>query len=223
VYVSIDGGALWTCMKNNMPTQPIHDLVLHPRENDLVVGTYGRGFFITDISPLQELTPEVLTEDAHLFEIKPKVQWVIPREKMVSSQNYAGENEPYGVIVNYYLKKDIESDVTIDVFQGERKIRTLKGPGTAGLNQVEWRMNILRELTAEEKEQFQEELEWYLIEPYTKFQQVAYHDVSFDPNDPDHLGVQVSPGEYAVKLDVNGKAMSRNAVILKDHWFIKYY
>ncbi len=71
VYVTMDGGKVWTKMQNNMPVNPVHDLVIHPRENDLVVGTHGRGFFITDISPLQELTREVLASDAYLFGIEP--------------------------------------------------------------------------------------------------------------------------------------------------------
>ena len=59
VHVSLDGGRSWNELKNNLPTIPVHDLVIHPRENDLVVGTFGRGFYIADISPLQELTREV--------------------------------------------------------------------------------------------------------------------------------------------------------------------
>lgn len=79
VYGSIDCGVNWTKMKNNMPTQPIHDLVIHPRENDLVVGTYGRGFLITDISPLQEINSQTLGSEIHLFQLESKVQWVIPQ------------------------------------------------------------------------------------------------------------------------------------------------
>ena len=59
VYVSIDGGESWARMQNNMPTVGVHDLVIHPRENDLVVGTHGRSIFVTDISPLEELTADV--------------------------------------------------------------------------------------------------------------------------------------------------------------------
>jgi len=234
VYVTIDGGRHWNRMQNDMPTQPIHDLVIHPRENDLVVGTYGRGIFITDISPLQELTPKTLDSDLHLFQLEPKVQWVIPREKMVSSQNYSGENEPYGVMINYYLKEDQRSDVAITIYQGTRAIREMKGPGSAGMNQVEWRMNTLRKFADEEKSDPREEsstkpadrtqeLEWFLMEPYTKFQQVEYHDVTFDPNDLDHIGTQVPPGEYTVRVSAAGKEVSGKAVILKDHWYTKYY
>ena len=223
VYATIDVGKNWIKMKNNMPTQPVHDLVIHSRENDLVVGTYGRGFFIADISPLQELTQEVLEQEVYFFTIEPKVQWIIPRENVVSSHNFAGENEPYGLMVNYYLSENISSDVLITVYQGKRLIRELHGPGKAGLNSVEWRMNTIRERTDEEKERWEGNNEWNLIEPYTKFQQIWYHDVSFDPNDPDHIGTQVQPGEYFVKLSVNGQELTRTAVILKDQWYTKYY
>jgi len=223
VYVTIDGGRNWTQMKNNMPTQPIHDLVIHPRENDLVVGTYGRGFFITDISPLQELTPKVLEQEVHFFEIEPKVQWVIPREIVVSSQNFAGENEAYGLMINYYLKNSTESEVMVSVYRGERLLREIRGSGSAGLNGVEWRMDTLRERTEEEKDQWKQSYEWFLVQPYTKFQQVAYHDVAFDPDNPDYIGTQLPPGEYTVKLTVNGRESTRKAEILKDHWFVKYH
>jgi len=223
VCVSIDAGRNWTSMKNDMPTQPVHDLVIHPRENDLVVGTYGRGFFITDISPLQELTKEVLEKDVHLFDIEPKVQWVIPREIMVSSQNFSGENEPYGLMINYYLKESVNTDVSIAVYQKDRLIREISGPGNAGLNRVEWQMNTWRERTEEEKEQWKGSYDWFMMEPYTKFQQVAYHNVEFYHDSPNHIGKQVSPGEYTVKLTVGDKELSRSAVIMEDEWYVKYY
>lgn len=140
VYVTIDGGKHWAKMKNNMPTIPVHDLVIHPRENDLVVGTHGRGFFITDISPLQELTSEVLAKDAYFFEIEPKVQWVMPSQKATSAQNFKGENESHAVVINYYLKSDMDTEVKIKVYDGTRVINELNGPHTAGLNRVEWGM-----------------------------------------------------------------------------------
>jgi len=223
VYVTIDAGRNWTSMKNNMPTQPVHDLVIHPRENDLVVGTYGRGFFITDISPLQELTKEVLEKDVHLFDIEPKVQWVIPREIMVSSQNFSGENEPYGLMINYYLKEHVNNDVSIAVYRKGRLIAEMSGPGTRGLNSVEWRMNTWRERTEEEKEQWKRQYEGFLDQPFTKYQQVFYHDVEFDYNSPNHIGSQVPPGEYTVRLTVGARELSRRAVILEDKWFVKYY
>ncbi len=76
LFVTIDGGKTWTEMKGNFPTQPVHDLLIHPREHDLIVGTHGRGFFITNISALEELSDKTLGADFYLFDVLPKVKWV---------------------------------------------------------------------------------------------------------------------------------------------------
>src|SRR4029079_18833101 len=75
VFVSIDGGGHWSQLKANLPTVPVQDLTVHPRENDLVLGTYGRAFWVGDITPLQELSDAVLAESAHLFDIEPRVRY----------------------------------------------------------------------------------------------------------------------------------------------------
>ena len=74
VFVSMNGGGRWVKMNNNMPNVPVHDLLVHPRDNDLVVGSHGRGLFITNINALQQLSDTVLTADAHLFAVRPTVQ-----------------------------------------------------------------------------------------------------------------------------------------------------
>src|SRR6185295_4038004 len=74
VYASIDSGMHWFALKGNMPTVPVTDLVIHPRESDLVVGTYGRGIWITNVALLRELDEKVLNEDAHFFSIQPKAR-----------------------------------------------------------------------------------------------------------------------------------------------------
>jgi hypothetical protein len=71
VYVSLDGGQRWAALKGNMPLVAVHDLIVHPREGDLVVGTYGRGIWVTDITPLREMR-KALQADAYLFAIEPK-------------------------------------------------------------------------------------------------------------------------------------------------------
>ncbi len=221
VYVTIDGGEFWTKMKNNMPTQPVHDLVIHPRENDLVVGTHGRGIFITDISPLQELTGSILEKDIHLFTIEPKIQWVISSQKVVSSSNFAGPNEPYGVVVNYYLKNRVNSDVTLRIYQGSRVINEISGTNHQGLNSVEWKMSTLRERTEDEKAQWQldrDENEFYADEEesFHSYDSVSYNRAS--GGDQNFITVPVQPGEYTVILTYDGQEFVQNAVIFPDHW-----
>ena len=138
VHVSLDGGRSWHELKNNLPTIPVHDLVIHPRENDLVVGTFGRGFYIADISPLQELTEEVMDNDVHFFEIENKVQWVMPRQTAVADQNFEGENEPHGAMLNYYLKNSLPEGVKLSIYDGAILINEFEGAGNPGINSVMW-------------------------------------------------------------------------------------
>ena len=72
LFVSIDAGERWVEHKSNLPTLAFNDLVIHPRDNDLVLATHGRGIWILDnVNALQEMTDEVLASDAHLFTIEP--------------------------------------------------------------------------------------------------------------------------------------------------------
>jgi photosystem II stability/assembly factor-like uncharacterized protein len=75
VWVSLNAGAAWMRLKADLPAVPVHDLTIHPRENDLVLGTYGRGIFIGDISPLQELTTATADKPLHLFAIEPRTPY----------------------------------------------------------------------------------------------------------------------------------------------------
>ena len=144
VYVTLDGGQHWASMRGDMPPVPVHDLVVHPRENDLVVGTHGRGFYITDISPLQEMTTDVLGRDVHLFDVEPVVQWKLTSQPATSAQNFDGENAYHGVTVNYYLKEGVGTDVKVGIYQGDLLLQEIVGPGSAGLNQVRWAMTKKR-------------------------------------------------------------------------------
>jgi len=239
VYVSIDGGQNWTKIKNNMPTIPVHDLVIHPRENDLVVGTHGRGFFITDISPLQELMPEIFEKEVHLFEIEPKVQWIMPSQKATSAQNYVGENESHAVVINYYLKQPIMRKVKFTVFDGTRPIYEFTGPNKQGLNRVEWGMTWRRKRTkqeiarwdrwqkfAEEDEEFfdyYDTVDWYgeVDEEVDKWGRSLRTRVHHPPGLTDRLYAhfRVQPGEYTVVMEVNGKVLKAKILILQDHWY----
>jgi photosystem II stability/assembly factor-like uncharacterized protein len=241
VYVTIDGGQSWTKIKNNMPTIPVHDLVIHPRENDLVVGTHGRGFFITDISPLQELTPDALSKDVHMFAIEPKVQWIMPSQKATSAQNFAGENESHAVVINYYLKQPIKGGVKFVVYDKTRIINEFSGSNNLGLNRVEWGMTWRRKRTQKEvarwerRQKYLEEdeeffdyydtVEWYgdPDEEVDKWGRSLRTRIHHPPGLIDRLYAyyRVKPGEYTIVLMANGKVLKRKAIILRDYWFDK--
>jgi hypothetical protein len=215
VYVSIDGGNKWHRMKGDMPTQPVHDLKIHPRENDLVVGTHGRGIFITDISPLQELTPEVLASDVRLFDIEYRVRWVDNDRRVSSSSNYDGESEPNALIINYYLKGEAFEAPTIEVYQGTRLIAEIEGSNEVGLNSAQWDMTSRRERTEAEREQFEQARQ-------RRRERGGFGGGRFGGNqnqDPRFLYTPAPPGEYTVVLKVDGQEFRGKALIVKDHWY----
>ena len=144
VWVSIDAGAAWTRLKADLPTVPVHDLTIHPRENDLVLGTYGRGIFLGDITHLQELSTAVLDKPLHLFAVEPRTAYNFRAQgnfHLFGNAYIEVPNEPDALIVNYALRaRDAAgARVTIADFKGT-ELAQLKGPAEAGLNRVPWNM-----------------------------------------------------------------------------------
>jgi photosystem II stability/assembly factor-like uncharacterized protein len=141
-YASLDGGAHWVRLMNGMPTVPVADLIVHPRDGDLIAGTHGRSFFVMDISPLQELTPEVLASDVHLFAVKPAVAFdyrVFTTDEFLAQKRFIGENPPPGVTISYLLKSAPGGDVKLAVLDGSGAVvRELKATKEAGINRVQW-------------------------------------------------------------------------------------
>jgi photosystem II stability/assembly factor-like uncharacterized protein len=141
VFVSIDGGARWTQLKANLPTVAVHDLTIHPRENDLVLGTYGRAFWTGDSTLLQELSAKVLDEPAHLFDIEPRARYGFGTQGMnyhlFGDKYLEVPNEPEALVIHYTLKADASSAAKITVKDLSGKVvREIEGPAKAGLNRA---------------------------------------------------------------------------------------
>ncbi len=143
-WVTVDAGARWVRLAANLPTVPVHDLTIHPRENDLVLGTYGRGIFIGDVTVLQELSAELLSRPAHLFAVEPRVAYGFRAQgnyHLFGDKHIEVPNEPDALVINYYLrgKHDGGAQITIFDIRGEA-IAHVKGPSDAGVNRALWNM-----------------------------------------------------------------------------------
>ena len=142
LFYTMDGGGHWTELRGGMPTAPFNDLVIHPRENDLVLGTHGRGVWILDqINALQELTPEVMASAAHLFTVGPATQIRrAGRQAHTGDVFYRGENPPNGAILDYWLGEEAEQGaVTVVIEDGVGgRVAAVEGTGRAGMNRVVW-------------------------------------------------------------------------------------
>ena len=116
LYFSIDGGQKWIQLKGGLPTIAVRDLNIQKRENDLVVGTFGRGIYILDnYTPLRLLKPEMLRQDAAVFPVKDALMYIQSqplggRGKSFQGESfYTADNPPFGATVTWYLKEALKT------------------------------------------------------------------------------------------------------------------
>ncbi len=145
VFLSLDRGGSWTRLNANMPNVPVFDLEIHPRENDLIAGTHGRGIWILDnVGVLVALTEETMANGLSVSAINPATLFQhaldIPR---LGRSAFRAPNPTFGAVVTYYLREAAEGDAAIRVRGPDgRVIRTMTGPGTRGIHRVAWDLRL---------------------------------------------------------------------------------
>lgn len=143
LYVTIDGGSSWSRYENNVPKVGVRDMIIHPTENALVLGTHGRGIIIIDdISPLQQLGPEVLAKKLHFFDIEPTVL----NDRGVSgfggafngAGNFVGTNPSSAAQIKYFMnRRHTFGKMYIEIYDPSgKKIREMAAGKSAGINIV---------------------------------------------------------------------------------------
>jgi photosystem II stability/assembly factor-like uncharacterized protein len=211
LYVSFDDGAAWEPLQSNLPHAPVYWLVVQEHFNDLVIATYGRGFWILDdLAPLQQMNASVRNSNAYLFTPRPAYRFrnsVVPAS--VDYDPTAGQNPPYGASINYYLKSAPAGDVKIRIEDAKGQlVRTLNGTKTAGINRVIWdlRGEQTKEVRLRTSPAYAPEVgngkEGWRLAP-----------------DGARLSVLQPPGTYTVKLSVAGAdatASSQQLIVKKD-------
>lgn len=147
LWISLDNGKHWAQYKgHDFPNVPVRDIVVHPRESDLVLATHGRGIWIIDdITPLRKLAPEVMAQDAAFLSAKPAQQRLETNGGWVDgSAVYTGPNPPDAAIITYYQKKrHIFGKMKLEIFDAQGKlVDTLPPNSRRGISRVEWPMRI---------------------------------------------------------------------------------
>jgi len=199
LFVSFNGGTNWVELKNNMPTLPFNDLVIHPRDNDLILGTHGRGVWILDnLNALQGMS-EIANAEAGIFEIPTAEMINYSRDGAhVGDMIFKGENPPKGAIIDYYLKTaTVNGNVSISILnQSGAEIRTLKADTAAGVNRVIWDYKYA-DLAKKPKN------------PADTNKQSNWWDRALK-------GPKVAPGTYTARLTVNGVNYDKNFEVKPD-------
>jgi len=145
VFISRNGGSEWKKFMTGLPTVRIDDLLVHPRENDLIVGTHGRSIWIIDdLTPLQQMSDAVMTSDAHLFDVRPSTAWsedIQLSRGLGGAKHFRGQNPQGGTAIHYYLRSAPTGDVKISITDKTgRVVREMDGTKDVGLNRVQWNL-----------------------------------------------------------------------------------
>ena len=141
VFVSVDRGGTWLALTGNMPVVSVSDLVIHPRESDLVVATYGRGLWVGNIAWLREAKTGAFGGDAHFFAVPPFTQ---PGEGAWGNYELYGDRHLFaqndeGVRLVYFLRDKPAGKVTITIANAAGQVmRTIDAPADPGLNRATW-------------------------------------------------------------------------------------
>jgi photosystem II stability/assembly factor-like uncharacterized protein len=144
LYVTLNGGREWKRFMQGMPTVRIDDIIIHPRERDLIAGTHGRSIYILDdISPLEQMNDQTTQGDAHFFDVRPATAWLTDIQKQITvggAKHFRGQNPAPGTAISYWLKGNA-NDVRVSISDiTGREVRVFEGPKTSGLHRVRWDM-----------------------------------------------------------------------------------
>jgi len=146
LYISLDGGQSWAHFTYEFPRVAVHDLAIHPREHDLIIGTHGRGIWILDdVTPLRSLSSEVLDADVALLPTRPNVQYIGGGMSWFSgTDEFIGRNPSTAAAIVYYQKRrHIFGDLKVEIYDSDGAlIRTIPGGKLRGINRVDWPMRL---------------------------------------------------------------------------------
>ena len=152
LFVSLDQGKRWTKL-GALPTVAVDDILVHPRERDLVIATHGRSLFvIDDIRPLQELTPEIRSKEAYLFPVrKASGRYLLPGfEEWSGSTVFRGANPAEGALLSFWIKEGGPDPVKIEIKNGQgQTAANLTATAVSGINRVSWDLKPTKDVLTE--------------------------------------------------------------------------
>ncbi|HZE70292.1 MAG TPA: hypothetical protein VE135_12295 [Pyrinomonadaceae bacterium] len=208
LYYSLNDGENWQPLQSGLPHAPVYWLTIQEHFNDLVISTYGRGFWILDdITPLQQLTPSALDSNAFLFTPRPAYRFrgaTLPFS--MTEDPTAGQNPPQGGSINYYLKTAPRAEPSIRILDAQGQVvRTLRGTRSAGINRVWW------DLRGEQSK----EVRLRTSPAYAPEIRMGAEGWRSLP-EGGRLSLLMPPGTYTVKLTVDGQDFSQPLIVRKD-------
>ncbi|HNP95054.1 MAG TPA: glycosyl hydrolase, partial [Cyclobacteriaceae bacterium] len=214
LYVSPNDGGSWFRLQNNMPPAPVYWLTIQENFDDLVVATYGRGYYILDdISPIRQFSQQVMGSAAHAFDIRKSYRFQEVEAIKTDAPSFnSGQNPPYGVPVNYYLKDSLSEKVQIEILnESDEMIRVLKGTSLKGVNRVWW--DLRYEPTFKPKLRTKPSGRPWVQMNGEGWRPLVTWDLDLWEG---QLGPRVAPGKYKTRLKIGEIEITKELEVLKD-------
>lgn len=192
LFASHNGGREWIPLNlKNMPNVAVHDIVVHPRENDLIVATHGRSVWILDdATPVQQMTATIANSNAHLFPVRSGLRFASFFTRYgIGDKVFTGPNPAYGALITYYLKDKLDDKATFKI-----EIRDESG-------------KLVQELTKPSREKGLNRVAWNLRYGGAEVRRPPSAEETAFGGGP--RGPQVLPGSYTVKLTVGDKVFEQ--------------
>ncbi len=226
VYVSFDDGGHWQSLRLNMPASSVRDLVV--KNDDIVAGSHGRGFWILDdITPLRQSTNQQINKSTILY--KPgtatRVRWNLNTDTPLPPEEPAGQNPPDGAIIDYYLNKNAK-EVTLEIFKEDRLsdvraarslIRKYSSSDTMyNIPPVDLPLYWIRPQQILSAQKGSHRFLWDMH--YTPFDTPPSYPIAaiYRNTAPRETAPWVMPGNYSVKLTVDGKSLVQTFKVRMD-------
>jgi hypothetical protein len=201
VYVSFDDGAHWQSLQLNLPTSPIHDLVV--KDDDLVVATHGRSFWVLDnLTPLRQVNDQIAQSDMTLYQ--PQTAFRLHYPEAVDTRQPAGKNPPPGAMIDYYFQQAPQGEVTLDIVDSQGKpVRHLSSREKKDEQEQppEWPDQVEPAKTIPAKEGMNR-FAWNL-----RYDDPVQTPGAFYPGGHPR-GPLAVPGEYQIRLTTDGKTQT---------------
>ncbi len=196
IYASYNSGLSWIKIHGtNLPTVAVHDIAIHPRENDLIIGTHGRGIWILDdICYLSQFSQDAFNSEFYLFE--PRTAYLLfnsIRGDVYSTSGFRGSNPPTGAGLTYFIRSDLSGDLRLTIHSSDNEpIIELPLHKKAGLNRTNWNLQFMPRTSSGEKPQIAGIM---------------------------NVMCNITPGEYQVLIKIGDTAYQRKLKVLPDTRF----
>ena len=207
VYVSFNDGERWQPLQTGLPHAPVYWITVQEHFNDLVIATYGRGFWILDdITPLRTVSAEISAKPLHLFAPRDAYRFRSAEAPFADGDDFVqGANPQYGAVLHFWLKDAAKDSVTLTFTDAAGKVvRTQRVSGAAGMNRVYWDLTTDRTNVP------------LLRTPNPYAPEVKYPAEGKAAPGLQRYASLVTPGTYTVTIEAAGQKQSQRLVVLRD-------